>query len=184
MIRNALFLCVVCALVFVFYLPSYVKMQDMNEKNRQYEKRIGELAKDNARLEEERRRLVEDPVYFEKVAREKMGIIRDGEVLYKIVGPGHKKGVVSEEASFIIKKPEDDAGDAAAKPAVRSASALKAVVKATPRTAARKTTGVKVSGTRTSTKVDPKPVVKKTGSVKVKKNTKISASKETIHSTN
>gem|GEM_PF-470104 len=109
MIQNALFLCVVCALVFVFYLPSYVKMQDLNEKNRQYEKKIVALEKDNTRLEDERRRLTDDPAYFEKVARERMGIIRDGEVIYKVVASGQKKdGQNSEEGSFIIKQEKDD----------------------------------------------------------------------------
>ena len=125
MIKNALFLCVVCALIFVFYLPSYVKMQDLHEKNHAYEKRIGDLERDNIRLEDERHRLVDDPAYFEKVAREKMGIIKDGEVVYRIVGPGQKKdGKVSEEISVIIKNDTPDVDDktkAAVKPASKTA---------------------------------------------------------------
>ena len=50
-----------------------------------------------------------DPVYFEKVARERMGIIKGDEVIYKIVGPGHKNdGPNSEEASSIIVKQVED----------------------------------------------------------------------------
>ena len=66
------------------FLPAYVKMQRLRGKNRQYEKRIEELKRDNVLLEEEKRRLLEDPLYFEKVAREKMGIVKEGEVIYKI----------------------------------------------------------------------------------------------------
>ena len=109
MIRNALFLCVVCALIFLFYLPSYVKMQDLNEKNRVYEKRVTDLEQDNTRLEQERRRLVTDPVYFEKVAREKMGIIREDEVVCKIVPQGQRKeGQPGDDASMIIRKEDAD----------------------------------------------------------------------------
>ncbi len=111
----------------MFYLPSYVKMQDMNEKNHAFAKRISDLERENTRLDEERRRLTDDPVYFEKVAREKMGIIKDGEVLYKILGPGEKKdGVNSDETSFIIKQADDDADNkpnAVVKPAVKSKAA-------------------------------------------------------------
>jgi cell division protein FtsB len=37
---------------------------------------------------EEKRLLEEDPAYLEKVGREKMGLIRKGEVVYKISQPG------------------------------------------------------------------------------------------------
>ncbi|MBF0595412.1 MAG: septum formation initiator family protein [Candidatus Omnitrophica bacterium] len=177
MIRNALFLCVVCALVFVFYLPSYVKMQDLHEKNRVYEKRIKDLEQDNVRLEEERRRLTDDPVYFEKVAREKMGIIRDGEVIYKIVGPGQKKdGVNSAEASVIIKPPEKEkVADDKAVPA----ESPKPVVKAATKSA----TKAKTIGTKAATKKDCKPGAHNCSSTTVKKNSKVSTSKKTIDST-
>ena len=172
MIRNALFLCVVCALVFVFYLPSYVKMQDLHERNRVQEKRIKELERDNVHLEEERRRLTDDPVYFEKIAREKMGIIKDGEVIYKIVGPGQKKdGVVSEEASIIIKKAEDDAPDdkpkakAAVKPAAKTATVVK-------KSTTKKTTATKAKSTK-------KPALKKDTKTKAVKSKTPTVNKST-----
>ena len=52
--------------------------------NADYEQRIRELMEENQVLAEEKRLLLEDPVYLEKVAREKMGLIREGEVIYKI----------------------------------------------------------------------------------------------------
>ncbi len=103
MIKNALLLFFICAAVFLFFLPSYVKMQDLNEKNRTYEKRIADLESENVRIADERRNLAEDPAYFEKVAREKMGIIKDGEVIYKVVGPGQKRALVTEETAGLLK---------------------------------------------------------------------------------
>ncbi len=178
MIRNALFLCVVCAIIFVFYLPSYVKMQDMSERNRSFEKRIVDLEKENIRLEEERRRLTEDPVYFEKVAREKMGIIKDGEVIYKIVGSGQKTdGSMSEEASVVIRQPEDDIvkPKGEVKPAVKAAvKTTKPVVKKTVKSSS---TSSKAS-TKKSTKVTTKPKV-----VATKKSSKTVTTKATTNST-
>ena len=85
MIRNALFIFGICAAIFVFFLPSYLQMQELHGKNVAYDRQIRELSQENEGLSDERQRLEEDPTYLESVAREKFGIIRDDEVIYKIV---------------------------------------------------------------------------------------------------
>ena len=97
MIRNVLFLFVVLAVVFVVYLPSYMQMQDLRNRNIAFEKRIHDLEEENLRIAEEQDRLKNDPEYFERVARERMGLIKDGEVVYKALPPGVKKAAVVEE---------------------------------------------------------------------------------------
>ena len=57
----------------------------MHEKNLEYKRQIEMLKKKNAQLLEENCLLEEDPEYLERVAREKMGLIKEGEVVYKIV---------------------------------------------------------------------------------------------------
>lgn len=49
-----------------------------------YQKQIEYLRQKNTLLIEEKRRLIEDPLYLERVAREKLGITKEGEVIYKI----------------------------------------------------------------------------------------------------
>lgn len=88
MIKNAFFLFGICAAIFVLFLPSYLQMQGMHERNSSFEHQIKELTAENEALLEERRRLEEDPAYFERFAREKFGIIKDGEMIYKIVPAG------------------------------------------------------------------------------------------------
>ncbi|NTV28726.1 MAG: septum formation initiator family protein [Candidatus Omnitrophica bacterium] len=88
MIRNAFLLFAICAVIFVVFLPSYLQMQELNEKNGSYERQIRELSRENEALLVEKRRLEEDPAYFERYAREKFGIIKDGEMIYKIVPAG------------------------------------------------------------------------------------------------
>jgi len=76
-------------------------MQDLRHRNAVFEKRINDLEKETIVLTAERERLIKDPSYFEKVARERMGLIKDGEVIYKVVPAGSKKAEVPEE----VKKP-------------------------------------------------------------------------------
>jgi len=65
-------------------------MQDLKQKNLDYERQIEVLKAKKAKLEEEKRLLESDPLYLEKVAREKMGLIREGEVVYEIVPAGQQ----------------------------------------------------------------------------------------------
>ena len=52
-------------------------MQDLEQKNLDYQKQMDLLKKQNAKLLEEKRLLEEDPYYLEKVGRDKMGLIKD-----------------------------------------------------------------------------------------------------------
>ncbi len=84
MLKNALWLFAVATIILLFFLPSFTIMQDHQQKNREYENKIAELQRRNDELKEEKRRLIEDPVYLERVARERMGLVRDGEKVYRI----------------------------------------------------------------------------------------------------
>jgi len=83
--KNAFILFAVAFAVLMIFLPLFSKVQDLKQRDREYQQTIARLAAENERLEEEMRRLEEDPVYLEKVAREKMGLIRKGEVVYKLM---------------------------------------------------------------------------------------------------
>lgn len=85
MLKNALWLFLVAFAILIIFLPSYTKLQDLRTRNFEYESEIERLKADNARLYDEKQRLEHDPVYLEKVARERMGLAKEGEVLYKIM---------------------------------------------------------------------------------------------------
>ncbi len=85
MLKKAIWLFTLALLTLIFFLPSYTQMQDLKHKNREYEQQIQELTKKNVKLKEEKRLLKDDPEYFEKVARERMGLVRENEVIYKFV---------------------------------------------------------------------------------------------------
>jgi len=93
MIKNALGLFFLTIIVLIIFLPSYTKMQDLKQKNLDYKRQLEQLQQKSAELKEEKRLLENDPVYLEKVAREKMGLIREGEVVYKITPVGMNKEI-------------------------------------------------------------------------------------------
>jgi cell division protein FtsB len=49
---------------------------------------LARLRKENKALETELQLLIHDPVYLEKVAREKFNKAKQGEIVYKVVRPG------------------------------------------------------------------------------------------------
>ena len=76
--------------MIIIFLPPFVKYQELRYKNKRLEERINALKEENKRLAEEKRRLETDITYIEKKAREKIGVVRKGEIVLKEV-PSQKK---------------------------------------------------------------------------------------------
>jgi len=64
-------------------LPGYTKLQDLKARNTLLDSRITELTGAIEELEVEREKLENDITYIEKVAREKLGVAREDEVVIK-----------------------------------------------------------------------------------------------------
>ena len=98
--KNAIWLFALTVITFLLFLPAFTKMQDVRTRNLELSKKIEELKLKNARLLEERRRLEEDPVYLERVARERMGLVRPGEIVYRLRPSkdkkNHSEGLVNQ----------------------------------------------------------------------------------------
>jgi len=71
------------AILCVLFLPGYSQLQKLKEENKEHKKRIQFLQEHNVELEEELSNLREDPDYIEKKAREKLGIVKKGEIIYR-----------------------------------------------------------------------------------------------------
>ncbi len=82
--KSAIGLFTLAAILFLLFLPSYTRMQDLKEKNSNYQRDIQRLKIINAQLREEKNKLEKDPFYLEKVGRERMGLVRKGETVYRI----------------------------------------------------------------------------------------------------
>ena len=82
--KKIIWLLAVAIIILIIFLPGYTKLQELKDKNRQLQARIEQIKLDNARLEGEILRFQQDPVYREEIIRDKLGVVRKGEVLYKI----------------------------------------------------------------------------------------------------
>lgn len=79
------------ALILIIFFPGYAKIQELRQKNRDLEDNIKKLQAENLKFSRERERLEKDPEYLERVGREKLGIVKKGEVVYKVVSPEQGK---------------------------------------------------------------------------------------------
>lgn len=75
----------VTAVFVIIFLPPFAKYQELRHKNAKLEERIESLKSENERLAEEKRLLETDINYVEKKAREKIGVVRKGEIVMKEV---------------------------------------------------------------------------------------------------
>ncbi|OGW84908.1 MAG: hypothetical protein A2987_01080 [Omnitrophica bacterium RIFCSPLOWO2_01_FULL_45_10] len=76
---------IIIGILTAIFLPPFAKYQELRYKNRSLEERIKALEAENKRLAEEKRRLETDITYIERKAREKIGIVRKGEIVLKEV---------------------------------------------------------------------------------------------------
>lgn len=88
MFKKAFWLFGVTVFLLVVFLPGYTKLQELRDKNGDLSKRIKQLSVENVFLGQELDRIKNDPVYQEQIAREKMGVVRKGEIPIKLVPVG------------------------------------------------------------------------------------------------
>jgi len=84
-LKRAFWFLGITVFLLIIFLPGYSKMQELRDKNRELEARIKRLNIENTLLQEEIKRVENDPVYQEKIARDKMGVVRKGEIPIKII---------------------------------------------------------------------------------------------------
>ena len=75
---------VIAIVLFVLFLPGYAKFMELRARNMYLEKEIKRLEQENITLYKEKDRLEDDIDYIEKVARESMGVAKEGEIPIKI----------------------------------------------------------------------------------------------------
>jgi cell division protein FtsB len=72
-------------ILLIIYLPGYTKIQELRDRNKDLLEKNKKLKVENALLENELKRLETNQVYREKILREKMGVVRKGEIPIKIL---------------------------------------------------------------------------------------------------
>jgi cell division protein FtsB len=89
-LRKAFWIFGIAVFILIVFLPGYTKLQELKDKNRELIIKIRKLDIENALLQQELISIQNDPTYQEKIAREKMGVVRKGEIPIKII-PGKKR---------------------------------------------------------------------------------------------
>ncbi|MBL7091991.1 MAG: septum formation initiator family protein [Candidatus Omnitrophica bacterium] len=74
-------------LLGIIFIPGYLKIKRLAGQNRELERQIKETRQANRKLGEEQKKLESDPVYLEEVLREKLGLAKEGEIIYKVLPP-------------------------------------------------------------------------------------------------
>ncbi|MCX5697095.1 MAG: septum formation initiator family protein [Candidatus Omnitrophica bacterium] len=91
MLRKAFWLFGIALFLLVIFLPGYTKLQELKDRNYDLEVKIRRLNVDNALLQQELNKVENDPVYQEKIVREKMGVVRKGEIPIRIISKERKE---------------------------------------------------------------------------------------------
>ena len=86
-----LILFILLGLFSVLLAPRVLQISKLNERSKNLEAEIQKLKTDNQSLENTLRLLREDPVYLEKMGREKFNRAKQGEIVYKVVKEGDVK---------------------------------------------------------------------------------------------
>ena len=83
--KRLIFLLLLVFFLGLMFIPGYLRTRALVRENRRLEKQIAEITQANKRMAQEYQMLKNDPLYLEKVAREKLGVVREGEVIYQVL---------------------------------------------------------------------------------------------------
>ncbi len=67
-----------------FYTPGFLKLRKCSLSLHHYEKEIKELKIKNKELKKEKELLENDPFTIEKLGRDELDLVKEGEIVYKI----------------------------------------------------------------------------------------------------
>ena len=73
----------VCSVIYVF-TPCIIEQKKLGKQIVNLENEIKKVRESNKKLAKEITSLKNDPLYIEKLARKELGLIRSGEVIYKL----------------------------------------------------------------------------------------------------
>lgn len=73
------------AICFVILTPGYLKVRSLKKEISKVKENIKDLQKESENLKTEIEKLEKDPFTIEKKAREKLGMIKEGEIKFRFV---------------------------------------------------------------------------------------------------
>jgi len=83
--KRLVIFCFAALIMVLLFIGPYSRYRELKIKNSVLIKELEHLKKVNKTLEKEKKALEQDSDFVEKRAREKMGVVREGEIIYKII---------------------------------------------------------------------------------------------------
>ncbi|MFH1062410.1 MAG: septum formation initiator family protein [Candidatus Omnitrophota bacterium] len=77
-------------IISILFFPAYSKIQKLTLRDKALSQKVEKLKIENERLAQENELLKTDLVYIEEVAREKLKVARENEVVFRIVNEGEE----------------------------------------------------------------------------------------------
>ncbi|MFC1646556.1 septum formation initiator family protein [Candidatus Omnitrophota bacterium] len=85
LVKKYGFFIIVVLFGIISLISVYSRYQDLAQKNKELEARMKQLAVEDKSLIERQYKLQNDPVFAESVARDRLKVAQEGEVIYKIL---------------------------------------------------------------------------------------------------
>ena len=82
---KSLVITAICVFLLVIFIPGFARIQELKSKNKELKEEITKIGEENIALKKDIERLQNDSVYLESVAREKMGVVKKGEVVRAVI---------------------------------------------------------------------------------------------------
>ena len=74
-----------CIIISILFFPAYSKIQKLKLRDKALSQKVEKLKQDNEKLAQENELLKNDLVYIEEVAREKLKVARENEVIFRVI---------------------------------------------------------------------------------------------------
>ncbi len=90
---KSLWLYIIIGILLLIFLPGFSKIQELEGRLREAQAQLEETQRRNAALEERITQLENDEDSLEMVARERLGVVKKGETVIKIIREGGNETV-------------------------------------------------------------------------------------------
>ncbi len=85
MLKKFRFFIIICAFGIMTLIPAFSRYQDLAQKNQDVQFRMKQFAVENKSLANRQYKLQTDPVFAESVARQKLNVDKEDEIIYKVL---------------------------------------------------------------------------------------------------
>lgn len=103
LVKILVILFIIAGLIYIF-CPGFIKLKRLSNRRAELIKKIQDLKEANLQLEKEAERLTNDMIYIEKMVRQKLGVAREGETVYRFAPNEEEKEIRQDSGQEVERK--------------------------------------------------------------------------------